>query len=87
MFKKMDIKGKLVILSLLVGLIPVLIVAFLSYQRSAAKMRGEAFDAVGMFLQSEEENLNNFFLQLEKDTAVLALTRDVYRSLNIFKRS
>lgn len=85
MFKKvgMDIKGKLVVFSLLVGLLPVLIVGFLSYRQSTVALRQEAFANMQQFACAESKALDNFFLQLENDVATLAVTRDIYRSLNI----
>jgi len=84
-FKKMSLKVKLVILFLLVGLIPMGIVAILSYNSAQEEIRDEAFSAMNMYAGLKEAEIEEFFAEREEDARVFATSRDVYQSLNILQ--
>ena len=75
LIKKMNLKVKLIMLFLLVGLIPVLIVSFVSYHRAAANIREEVSKSLSTFLALEKESLGDLSLQHEANARMLAISR------------
>ncbi|GEM_PF-5925078 len=49
MFKKMSLKFKLIALFLLVGLVPMGVIALMSYNRAETEIREEVFTGLGMY--------------------------------------
>ena len=87
MFKKfnfnMGLKGKLIGLFLVVGLIPVLVISLLAFNNSQNNLREEIMGAMEMYAGIANESLESYFAEREGDARVIATTRDVYQSLNI----
>ena len=85
MFKKLSLKFKLIALFLLVGLVPVIVVGMLSYNRAQEEIRDEVYRAIDMYAAIADSQLDDYFLEREGDVTVLATTQDVYQSLNILR--
>ncbi len=83
MFKKMSLKFKLIALFLLVGLVPVLVVGLLAYQRAQAALRARVFQALEMYSGLAAASIDTYFEDILKDASVMATTRDIYQSMNI----
>jgi len=87
MFKKMSLKAKLIALLLLVGLIPVLVMAVLNYLVSSEDIRQQVFKTNDLFLELTVNELDSYFAERESNCRVIADTRDVYQSMNILKEA
>jgi len=84
MFKKMSLRMKLIVLFLVVGLISTLSIGLYSYNAASQNIEDEVYSAIDMFADITEERFEAFFAEREGDGQVLATTRDVYQSLNIY---
>ena len=82
---KMNLKVKYIILFLLVGLIPVMTVSFIAYQQSSNEIRDEVYAAMNMYAGLTNYELENYYTERGGDVRVLAITRDVYQSMNILE--
>ena len=85
MLKKMNLKGKLIALFLLIGLAPVLVVSVLAYISAENNIRDEVLSAMEMYAGITDHSLESYFSEREGDAAVIATTRDVYQSLNVLR--
>ncbi len=79
----MSLKVKLIIFFLLVGIIPLAIVGFLSFNLAQNNIREEVYSALEMFSDMAEEALETYFENIREDADVMAATRDIYQSFNI----
>ena len=79
----MNLKIRLVLLFLIVGLIPVLIVGLLSYNMARQNIEEEVLAALEMYSTLTDQQIQDYFNERVGDGRVLATTRDVYQSLNI----
>ncbi len=84
-FKKWGLKTKLMVLFLVVGLIPLVIVGFLSYRSAEREIREEVFGALDMYAGLADAELESFFLEREGDVRVYANTSDIYQSMNVLQ--
>ncbi len=85
MLKKLSLKFKLIALFLLVGLVPVIVVGVLAYNRAENEIRNEVFGAIQMYAGITDGQLGDYFAEREGDVTVIATTRDVYQSLYILQ--
>ncbi len=85
MFKKTSLKVKLIALFLLVGLIPVVVISFLSFYSSSRNSQEMAYDSMRMFAAVTGHSLEAFFKERQSDVKVLSTTRDVYNSMVILR--
>ncbi len=86
MFKRMSLKYKLIALFLLVGLLPMTVVGFLSYNSAQDEIREEAFLKLDLLADLIEAQMDDYFVEREGDAVVLATSRDIYQSLNILEQ-
>lgn len=85
MFRRLSIKVKMVVLFLLVGLLPVVTIGIITYQQSSQNIEAEVFGAMDLYADSVDAKLEDYFAEREGDAQVLAVTRDVYQSLNTLR--
>ncbi len=85
MFKKMNLRFKLTLLFLLVGLIPMAVIGILAYTAAEREIRTEAFSAMNMYAGLVDEELESYFLEREGDARVFAGTQDVRQSLEVLR--
>jgi methyl-accepting chemotaxis protein len=81
----MNLKVRMVVFFLLVGLIPLAGIGTLSFTMASQNIEDEVYSAMGMFAGLAEEQLGKYFAERVADAQVLATTRDVYQSLNILQ--
>lgn len=83
MFSKMNLRIKLLLLFLIIGLIPLAVIGVLSYQSAQDNIRDEIYSGMAMFGTLVDAQIEAFFQEREGDIRVLSTTRDVYQSMNI----
>ena len=79
----MSLKVKLIAFFLLVGVIPLAIIGFLSFNMAQQNIRDEVYSGLEMFSDMAEEALESYFENIREDANVMAATRDIYQSFNI----
>ncbi|NMB36198.1 MAG: HAMP domain-containing protein, partial [Firmicutes bacterium] len=85
MFNKMSLKVKLIALFLLIGLVPAVVISFLAYNNTAKQLEEEAFSKLLMFGDLADQGLIDYIENREGELKTLAITSDVYQSLNVLK--
>ncbi len=80
----MSLKFRMIALFLLVGIVPLAAIAVISYILASQNIEDEIYNAIGMFADITDDQFTDFFAEREGDGQVLATTRDVYQSLNIY---
>ena len=85
MLRKISLKVKLTLLFLLIGLVPAVIISLITYQSMAQQLREEAFSQLQMFSEKTNQQIGDYIGSKEAEIEVLAVTRDVYQSVNIFR--
>ncbi len=80
----MSLKFRMIALFLLVGIVPLAAIAVISYTQASQNIEDEVYNAIDMFADITEEQFDDFYAEREGDGQVLATTRDVYQSLNIY---
>ena len=83
MFKKLSLRWKLVLLFLVVGLIPLGGISFMAYGSAEDEITDSAYNAMNMYRELADSELEAFFDEREGDVGVLANTADIYESLNV----
>lgn len=78
----MSLKAKLIALFLLVGLVPLAVVGFLSYNRAASEIRREVFQSQLMYAHLVEDEMEKYFRDLESDARVLVANNIIHESLH-----
>ncbi|HAP32354.1 MAG TPA: hypothetical protein DCQ14_04785 [Firmicutes bacterium] len=84
---KLSLKAKLIALFLLVGLVPVVVVGLLSYNRAAAEIRREVFQSQLLFAHLVKDEKEKYFRDLESDARVLVANNNIYGSLNALRQA
>jgi len=79
----MNLKIRLILLFLLVGIVPMLVVGVLSYSSARENIEAEAYKAKAMFSGLADQRLTDYFNDLENDSRIIANTQEAYQSLNI----
>ncbi|HBG16438.1 MAG TPA: hypothetical protein DDW93_06620, partial [Firmicutes bacterium] len=86
MFNKLKIGPKMIILFLIIGLIPMLIMALVSYSLSKQSLIHGVETDINMYQDQLRIIVGNWF-EAQKNTAVImSVTRDVYESLNYYEK-
>ncbi len=83
MLKKISLKVKLIILFLLVGLLPLGVIALLSYNSAREEIRSEVYKGLDMYSILSKESMDTYFEEIYNDANVMATTRDIYQSFNV----
>ncbi|MDZ4133111.1 MAG: HAMP domain-containing protein, partial [Dethiobacteria bacterium] len=81
----MNLKIKLVLLFLAIGLIPVAVVGLISYTIASNNIEAEVVDKLDLYANIKSQDLQDYFQARVKDGRVIATTRDVYQSLYILQ--
>jgi len=81
---KMNLRVKLILFFLMVGLIPVGIVGLLSINMASDNIEEEVFAGLSMYGGLTDDQVEDFFAERLGDGRVIATTRDVYESMNIY---
>jgi methyl-accepting chemotaxis protein len=79
----MNLKIRLVLLLLLVGIAPMLTIGLLSYATARENIEAEVYKAKAMYSGLADERLVAFFNELETESRLIANMQEVYQSLNI----
>ncbi len=80
----MNLRVKLILFFLLVGIIPVAVVGLLSNNIASQNIEDEVFAGLSMYGGLTDEQVQDFFDERIADGRVIANTRDVYESMNIY---
>ncbi|MFN2340641.1 MAG: methyl-accepting chemotaxis protein [Halanaerobium sp.] len=80
---KLNLKAKLIIFFLAVGIISVLVVGLFSYNTAQREIEEQAFNTLEMYSAIAGDTLETYFKEREGDARVFATTTDVYESMNI----
>ena len=83
MLRKMSLKVKLIALFLLLGVVPLIVIGLVSYYSSQNEIREEVFKQLEMYSSLSKDTLDSYFEDIFYDAAVIAVTRDIYQSLNV----
>ncbi|MFW5996285.1 MAG: methyl-accepting chemotaxis protein [Halanaerobiaceae bacterium] len=78
----LQLKGKLILFFLLIGLIPVLIVGVLSYNNARNEIEDKIFAEMKMYGNISDTQLEDYFAEREGDVEAFATTDNIYQSLN-----
>ena len=82
----MSLRVKLIAFFLLVGIVPLAAIAVLSYTMASQNIEDEVMSALDMFAGLADEQVDGYFDERIHDGRVLATTRDVYQSMNIYQQ-
>lgn len=80
----MSLRFKLIALFLLIGIVPLAAIGVISYMMASQNIEDEVFSALDMFAGLADEQVDSYFEERVHDGRVLATTRDVYQSMNIY---
>ncbi|MDZ7672931.1 MAG: hypothetical protein U5K53_08905 [Halanaerobiales bacterium] len=75
-----NIKGKLVFLFILVGIIPVIIVGVLSYNNTQQEIESNVYGSLDMFGTIIDQQFEEYFNNKEGEIKVFAASNDVKRN-------
>ena len=82
-----NIKGKLVFLFILVGIIPVIIVGVLSYNNTQQEIESNVYGSLDMFGTIIDQQFEDYFSNKEGEIKVFAASNDVRRSMEILQET
>ncbi|UMZ74604.1 methyl-accepting chemotaxis protein [Natranaerofaba carboxydovora] len=80
-----SLKGKLIMLFLLVGLIPILAVGIISFISAEDNLREEVSNSMEMYSEISNEQLSEFFEEREGDVITFSQVEDVRTSLETLR--
>jgi len=80
-----NIKIRLILLLLLVGLIPVMIIWYLSYNSARNSIREEIFTAMDMYVSTIDRSMVAYMDNRLSDSIIMGRTSDIYESLEILR--
>ena len=79
----LQLRGKLILFFLLIGLIPLIIVGFLSYNNAQDEIEEQVYAALNMYAGLADMELEDYFAEREGDIQTFATTSDIYQSMNL----
>lgn len=82
-----NIKFKLMLLLLLVGLIPAMTIFFLSYNSANQSLREEVFNSMEMYVGLTDSRMIEYFENRVSDSIVLGRTPEIYQSMEILRNA
>ncbi|MEW5784988.1 MAG: methyl-accepting chemotaxis protein [Bacillota bacterium] len=82
----MNLKFRLILIFLLVGIVPIMVVGLLSYNIASQNVEEEEYKAKGMYVELTEQQLQDCFNEWASDSRVFANTREVYEGLALLRR-
>jgi methyl-accepting chemotaxis protein len=80
----MSLRVKLIAFFLMVGLIPLAAIGVISFVLAQNNIREEVYNALELYSELSEDAMNVYFDGIFNDANVMATTRDIYQSMNIF---
>lgn len=87
MLKNLKLRKKIILLFIVTGLIPVIIMGFVSINASKNNIRKEIFKGNNLFLKSTASQLNAYFDERTGDGRVLASSKNIYNIINTYSES
>ncbi|NMB34676.1 MAG: HAMP domain-containing protein [Firmicutes bacterium] len=87
MFNKMGLRVKLITLFLLIGLVPAIAISLIAYNNTAQQLKEDAFNQLEMFADLSVNHLEEFMENKEAALGALAVTRNVYQSMNVLRET
>lgn len=78
----MNLRIKLTIIFLLVGLIPLLVIGFVSYSSYKTNIEDEIYKSMDMYVSRSAKELESYFSERASETRILARTTDIYESMH-----
>ncbi len=85
LLRKASLKGKLVALFIAIGIIPMIAASVFAFINASNNLRAQVQTTNLVFSSMTEDQLEDFFDGIMKNTVVVATTRDIYQSLNILE--
>jgi methyl-accepting chemotaxis protein len=80
----MSLKLRMVIFFLLVGLVPLAGIGVISFTLAQQNIQEEVFNALELYSELSEEAMDVYFEGILNDSNVMATTRDIYQSMNVY---
>ncbi|MGM0421244.1 MAG: methyl-accepting chemotaxis protein [Bacillota bacterium] len=80
---KLNLKGKLVILFLLLAVIPVVVIGVLSYNNAQNEIEYLVYSELSMYSELTDTDLESYFAEREGDIQVLASVNNIFGSMNL----
>jgi len=80
-----NIKIRLILLLLLVGLIPVVLIWYLSYNSARNSIREEIFTAMDMYVRTIDRRMVAYMENRFSDSIIMGRTSEIYESLEILR--
>lgn len=74
----------MITLFLLIGIVPVIVVGFLSFYNASENVRQEVLQKNTLFMNLVADELNEYFELRKKNTEMLAQTSDIYETINLY---
>ncbi|NLY89775.1 MAG: HAMP domain-containing protein [Firmicutes bacterium] len=84
MLNRMKLRPKLILLFMLVGLVPMLVIAIISYDVAVNELHDQTIKRVQLFATQSQEIFESLFESYRNSAYVYAATRDIYQSLNVY---
>ncbi len=82
-----NIKLKLMLLLLLVGLIPAMVILYLSYNSARHSISEEIFKAMDMYVETIDARMVGYMQNRFSDSIILGRTSEIYQSLEILRNA
>jgi len=84
LFNRLKLGPKMIILFLIIGLVPMLVTAFIAYVVANQTLTEEVENQINLFQNQQQTILQNWFEAQRATVVTVAATRDVYESLNYY---
>ena len=84
MLNRLKLRPKLMLLFILVGLIPVLIAAIISYRAAAEELNDQINKRIQLFVAEKAAVFDYWFVTHRQAAHVFATSREIYESMNLY---
>src|SRR5690606_1956508 len=84
MLNRLQLRPKLMLLFILVGLIPVLIAAIISYRAAAEELNDQINKRIQLFVAEKAAVFDYWFVTHRQAAHVFATSREIYESMNLY---
>ncbi len=81
-FADLNLKTRLIILFLAIGLLPVIIVGFMAYNNSEGELREQTYGSISLVGAQTDARLENFWEQSEADIISFVNNSDIYENMD-----
>ena len=82
---KMKLRTKLIIIFLIIGLLPLTLIGFISYNTAQGEISNEIYNSLNMYASITRNELNDYFQDWEGNIQVYAYNRSIYESMNVLE--